>query len=57
MSRHAGWSWSVGSRARYVPVEGVQSGDVLLMCDPLIEVGSMGLLLTADLLVILGPAE
>jgi hypothetical protein len=40
-----------------VPVEREQSSEVLLMADPMIEVGSRGLLLPANSVVILGPAE
>jgi maltooligosyltrehalose trehalohydrolase len=48
---------SLGSRVQDVPVEREQSSEVLLMADPMIEVGSRGLLLPANSVVILEPAE
>jgi maltooligosyltrehalose trehalohydrolase len=48
---------NLGPRAQYVPVEREQSGAVLLTSDATIEVGSKGLLLPADSVAILGPAE
>ena len=40
-----------------MPVEREQSGAVLLTSDAMIEMGSRGLLLSADSVAILGPAE